>query len=160
MRSLCCDGLAKTLVNQIESRSAGEQVTWKLIGWIRRPSTYFTGVRVVSDRATKIPEVPNSGIRQIVVRVTSRQSMSKKILPRGGKLPSSRELQSIPKEQDCDELLVVQQIIWNEKDSGWRVWGYAKPTTLDIIQSDPYFAPGLSAMERLDAMKEMMANRK
>ncbi|KAJ5594461.1 uncharacterized protein N7459_000669 [Penicillium hispanicum] len=160
VRRLCCDGLARKLVNQIESRPRNEQVTWNLVNWIRAPNTYFTGVRVVSDRATKIPEVPNSGIRQIILRVTSRQSMSKsKTLTSRGKSASQEVAKTTPKVQDCDEFLVIQQLIWNDKDSGWRVWGYAKPTTLEKVQTDPFFAPGLSTMDRLEAMKEMMGGR-
>lgn len=60
-----------------------------------------------------------------------------------------------PKVQDCDEYLVIQQIIWNGKDSGWRVWGHTKPTDIDKIYSDPYFRPGLTTLERIEAIKSM-----
>lgn len=60
-----------------------------------------------------------------------------------------------PKVQDCDEYIVIQQIIWNGKDSGWRVWGHTKPTDIDRVYSDPYFAPGLSTLERIEAIKNM-----
>lgn len=125
-------------------------MTWKLVQWLRQPSTFFSGIRVLSDRATKIPELPNSGIRQIVLRMTSRQSMSKS----NPTLSRGTEVAVAPvKEQDCHEYVVIQQIIWNGKDSGWRVWGHAKPTDVNTVYSDPYFAPGLTALERMEAIK-------
>lgn len=141
-------------MTQVENRPANEKVAWELVSWLRQPSTFFTGLRVVSDRATKIPEIRNSGIRQIVVRVTSRQSMTKitQIRPKG---EAAQSVQAPTKFQDCDEYLVIQQIIWNGKDSGWRVWGHTKPTDIDRVYSDPYFAPGLTALERIEAIKNM-----
>lgn len=150
LRHLCCDGLARKLVTQVENRPLGEKVTWKLVSWLRQPSTFFTGIRVVSDRATQIPGVQNSGIRQMVVRMTSRQSKSKSTPVR------ARGKASTPaKEQDCHEYIVIQQIIWNGKDSGWRVWGHTGPTDMDRIYTDPYFQPGLSTLERIEAIRHM-----
>ncbi|KAJ5613561.1 hypothetical protein N7528_007215 [Penicillium herquei] len=144
LRRLCADGLAQNLVNQIESRPKNQKVTWKLVKWLRGPSTYFTGIRVMSDRATQLPEIANSGIRQIVLRMTSLQSMSKNT-------PSSTDAPA--KEQNCEEYIVIQEIRWNGSSTGWRVWGYTKPIDVNTLNSDPYFAPGLSALERIDAMK-------
>ncbi|KAJ5930667.1 hypothetical protein N7466_006160 [Penicillium verhagenii] len=158
IRRLCGDGLAKNLIMQIENRPKNQQVTWNLIKWLRRPSTYFTGLRVMADRATQIPEVPNSGIRQIVLRVNSRQSMSKSTpAPAGprGKTPAAAVVETPAKEQDCTEYFVIQEIRWNGVSTGWRAWGHVKPTDLDTIHSDPYFAPGLTAFERMEAMKKM-----
>lgn len=59
------------------------------------------------------------------------------------------------KVQDCDEYIVIQQIIWDGKKTDWRIWGHATPTTLEQIQNDPFFAPGLSIMERIEAMKHL-----
>ncbi|KAJ5999123.1 hypothetical protein N7451_006933 [Penicillium sp. IBT 35674x] len=155
LRRLCGDGLAKNLIAQIESRPKNQQVTWNLVKWLRGPSTYFTGIRVVSDRATQIPEMTNSGIRQIVLRVTSRQSMSKTTPQPRGKGPAAEVIEAPAKEQNCEEYFVIQEIRWNGNSTGWRAWGYVKPTDIDTVYSDPYFAPGLTALERIEAMKKM-----
>ncbi|KAJ5726397.1 uncharacterized protein N7483_007754 [Penicillium malachiteum] len=147
IRRLCCEGLSKDLVNQIESRPKNQKVSWKLVKWLRGPSTYFTGIRVMSDRGTQIHEFPNSGIRQIVLRMTSLQAMSKNT-PLAPDAPA--------KEQNCEEYIVIQELRWNGSSTGWRVWGYTKPTDLNSLHSDPTFAPGLSPLERIDAMKRYM----
>ncbi|KAJ5632909.1 hypothetical protein N7490_009248 [Penicillium lividum] len=151
IRRICGEGLAKNLSSQIESRPKNQQVTWNLVKWVRGPSTFFTGIRVMSDRATQIPEVPNSGIRQIVLRMTSRQSMTK--TTKG----SNAEVTGVPaKEQTCVEHFVIQEIRWNGKSTGWRAWGHVTPTDLETVYSDPAFAPGLTALERLEGMKKTM----
>jgi len=151
LRALCCDGLANELVNQVESRPSNQKVTWNRVRWLRRPDTLFRGIRILADRATPIPEIPNSGIRQIVFRMTSRQTMGKaKVVSRG---KSAELIQEPTKVQDCCEYIVIQQIVWNGKPSGWRVWGHVNPTTVDTIKSDPFFQPGLTMMERWEAMK-------
>ncbi|KAJ6032299.1 hypothetical protein N7540_003031 [Penicillium herquei] len=145
IRRLCGDNLSKDLINQIDRRPKNQKVSWKLVKWLRGPSTYFTGIRVMSDRGTQLPVFPNSGIRQIVFRMTSLQSMSKNT-------PLSPEAPA--KEQNCEEYIVIQEIRWNGSSTGWRVWGYTKPTDLDSLNSDPSFAPGLSTIERIDALKK------
>ena len=155
LRRICCDGLANKLANQIEKRPIGEKVTWNLVSWLSQPSTFFTGIRIVSDRATQIPEVKNSGIRQIVVRMTSRQSKSKSTPFRARGKASITVPETPAKEQDCHEYIVIQEIIWNGKNSGWRVWGHTVPSDIDRIYNDPYFQPGLSALERLEAIRNM-----
>lgn len=111
----------------------------------------------MSDRATSLPEIPGSGIRQIVVRVTSRQSMATSKIERAKRGVAPVETLVSTKEQDCIEYIVVQNLRWNGNDKGWTLWGHASPTTLQKALEDPYFAPGLSAMERLEQMKEMVA---
>ncbi|KAJ5397136.1 hypothetical protein N7509_005249 [Penicillium cosmopolitanum] len=163
LKQITCDGLSTKLISQIEARRPTEVVTWNLIKWLRQPNTYFTGIRVLSDRATQLPEVPKSGIRQIVLRVSSRQSMTKvntapfQLAAKASKNVAAAQQQQQPaKEQDVTEYVVIQQLIWNGKDAGWRVWGNTKPTTMEQIWHDPSFAPGMTALERLDAMKDFM----
>lgn len=105
----------------------------------------------MADRAVKIPDMANSGIRQVVVRLTSRQSMTKLIPGRNG----SKEVASAAKEQDCVEYVVIQQLIWHGKFSDWQIWGTTQATDMKAMNTDPAFAPGLSALERLEAMKNM-----
>lgn len=125
--------------------------------YLRKPSTNFIGVRVLSDRATSIPDLPKSGIRQMVVRITSRQSTT-----RTQKQSRGENAEVVPvssKEQDCMEYIVIQHLRWNDQDKGWRVWGTTNPTTLHAAKNDPYFMPGLSAMERMEMIKDNMGQK-
>ncbi|KOS42587.1 hypothetical protein ACN38_g6501 [Penicillium nordicum] len=159
IRQICCDNLVKQLSTGIERRPKNEQVTWKLVKYLRRPSTNFTGLRVISDRATSIPDIPKSGIRQIVVRVTSRQSTTTtQVQNPSAKEPTENNIVSA-KEQDCVEHIVIQHLRWNDQDKGWRVWGHISPTSLYEAWNNPYFMPGLSALERLDMIKESMGQK-
>lgn len=163
LRKICCTGLANSLSSRINDRPRNEKVTWTLEKYNRTPGTFLTGLRVVSDRATQIPELPNSGVRQVIVRITSRQSTGKiKMQPKhkrqGASVPADSH--APPKEQDCTEYMVFQKMRWTGLEEPWRVWGHTTPTTVDNLQ-DAAFAPGLTASERLEAIKdEMMGGRK
>ncbi|KKK24901.1 hypothetical protein ARAM_000136 [Aspergillus rambellii] len=162
LRKICCTGLANDLGSRIASRPRGEQVIWSLDKYIRSPSTFFTGIRVVSDRATQIPELPDSGVRQVVLRITSRQSTGKVQLP-AGKPGQWVDLEGAKpptlKHQDCTEYIVLQKLRWTGQEDPWRIWGHTKPTTVDDLDS-PFFASGLTLGERMEAMKEMMEGKK
>ncbi|KAI9374667.1 hypothetical protein BJX61DRAFT_271700 [Aspergillus egyptiacus] len=153
LRKICCTGLANNLISRIESRPKGEKVTWSLDNYIRSPSTFFTGVRVVADRATQIPELPDSGIRQVTLRITSRQSTSRSQRQRGGD-----EVQSGKKQQDCTEYIVLQKLRWFGEEEEWRIWGHATPTTLEDLES-PFFATGIPFSERMQAMREAIGQK-
>ncbi|EAW09220.1 uncharacterized protein ACLA_034230 [Aspergillus clavatus NRRL 1] len=160
LRKICCTGLANSLSSRINSRSKDEKVTWTLDKYNRTPATLFTGVRVLSDRATQIPELPDSGVRQVVVRITSRQSTSKAQAPtkRGAEAAGAGEA-APAKQQDCTEYIVIQKLRWTGEEEEWRVWGHATPTTVEDLDS-PFFASGLTLAERMDAMKDMMTGKK
>ncbi|CAG8905355.1 unnamed protein product [Penicillium egyptiacum] len=159
IRQICCDGLVKQLSKGIERRPKNEKMTWKLVKYLRKPSTNFTGLRVIADRATSIPDIPKSGIRQIVVRITSRQATTTtQIQNPSGKEPTEATTVSA-KEQDCVEHIVIQNLRWNDQDKGWRVWGYINPTSLHEAYHSPHFAPGLSALERLQMIQDSLGKK-
>ena len=147
---MCCSGLANQLNSRIAARPKGEQVTWDLEKYIKSPATFFTGVRVLADRATQIPELPDSGVRQVVLRITSRQSK--------GKVSPGNSTNNA-KQQDCTEYLVIQKLRWIGEEGEWRVWGHATPTTVEDLES-PFFTRGLSLADRMEAMKEAMGAKK
>ncbi|RDW86159.1 uncharacterized protein DSM5745_02801 [Aspergillus mulundensis] len=149
VRNICCTGLANSLVKRIEARPKGEQVTWSLDKYIRSPSTWFTGIRVVSDRATQLPNIADSGVRQVVLRITSRQSTGK--AQRRAKNGTPAE--GSGKQQDCMEYIVIQKLRWMGEEEGWRVWGHATPTTVEDLSS-PFFATDMSFADRYEAMKD------
>ena len=162
LRKICCTGLANNLGTRISSRSKDEKVTWHLDKYIRSPSTFLTGIRVVSDRATQIPELPDSGVRQVVVRITSRQSTGKSKVPtqRGRQTPANEVEEVAPvKQQDCTEYIVIQKLRWVGEETDWKVWGHTSPTTVDNL-NDPAFAAGLTMRERMEAIQDQMAGKK
>ncbi|KAL1998506.1 hypothetical protein VTN02DRAFT_6054 [Thermoascus thermophilus] len=174
IRKICCTGLSKSFSARIANRPSHERITWTLEKYIRTPATYFTGVRVVSDRATQIPDFPDSGVRQVVVRIASRQSTSTMSLsakrpvqgstgspslrPETKSASASQEPVTV-KQQDCTEYIVFQKFRWMGEEEDWRVWGHTSPTTVEDLES-PLFAAGLTLSERLAAMKELMEGRR
>lgn len=163
MRKICCTGLANNLSARISHRPKDEQVTWSLEKYNRTPATFFSGIRVVADRASQIPDVPNSGVRQVVLRITSRQSTGKVKLPSNNRDAQSTELEAEnatpAKQQNCTEYIVIQKLMWFGEEQEWRIWGHATPTTVEDLQS-PFFAPGMSLADRLDAMKASMEGKR
>ncbi|KAL4805479.1 hypothetical protein BDV18DRAFT_161131 [Aspergillus unguis] len=162
IRKICCTGLANNLISRITTRRRGEQVHWSLDKYIRSPSTWFTGIRVVADRAVQIPELPDSGVRQVVLRITSRQSartVQLETTKQGKALDAPREDPAPAKSQNCTEYIVLQKLRWMGQEEGWRVWGNATPTTVEDLSS-PFFATGMSVADRLAAMQASMGQKK
>ncbi|KAL2816909.1 hypothetical protein BJX63DRAFT_429963 [Aspergillus granulosus] len=156
LRKICCTGLANDLTRRISTRPQGEKVTWALEKYNRSPSTLFTGVRVMADRLTEIPELPNSSVRQVTLRITSRQSTGKIQKQKQG----ANELVEQPaaKSRDCTEYIVIQKFRWMGEEDEWRIWGQTTATTIDDLSS-PFFAMGLSLADRYEAMKDSMGRR-
>lgn len=161
LRKICCTGLANSLTSRIAGRAKDEKVTWTLDKYNRTPATLLTGLRVVSDRATQIPELPDSGVRQVVVRITSQQSTGKGKVVKGRNPNAPTEVQQVGpvKQQDCTEYIVLQKLRWTGEEEDWRIWGHTTATTVDDLNS-PFFAPGLTMGERMEAMKETMQGKK
>lgn len=129
--------------------------------WLRRPSTFGTGMRILSDRAIPMSEIsPNSSIRQIVVRVNSRQSTHKETWPLRAQPGQGNVKVSPIKTQDTEEYLVMNRINWGGQDTGWRIWGYTKPTDFEAVKGDSQLAPGLRTWERVEAMKDRLSGPK
>lgn len=98
-------------------------------------------------------------MRQVVLRITSRQSTGKVKLP-SNKHGEAQEAAAAPaKQRDCTEYIVLQKLMWFGEEQDWRIWGHATPTTVEDLES-PFFAPGLSLSDRMEAMKAMMEGKK
>jgi mitochondrial protein MBA1 len=153
-------------MTRIAKRADNERVTWTLDRYIRSPSTLLTGVHVISDRATIIPDLPKSGIRQVIVLITSIQTsetgkMRHKRGPQGNLTYVVDDSTLKRKQQTCSEYLVIQKQMWRGKEEPWRIWGHTQPTTLDDLDS-PMFAmhnASLTMSERLEQMKSMIERR-
>ena len=101
----------------------------------------------MSDRMSSLPPLPDTTIRQIVVRLTTKQTLRKH-------KKEAHYAGPPPKIMDCTEHIVLQQMRVAGKEKEWRIWGHTTPTTVDDLR-DPQFAPGLSLQDRLMAMKDM-----
>jgi len=151
---ICCPGLARSLTARIRQRPSNELVSWSLDRYLRTPSTFFIGVRILSDRAVAFPDMPDSGVRQIVARVTSRQSTGMTFFADDQIVSGSANSQpSQVKQQNCTEHIVLQRIMWSGEELGWSIWGHANPTTVNDLDS-PHFAQGLTASERLSMIMD------
>lgn len=160
LRSICCTGLANSLSSRISRRPKTEKVTWTLQKYIRGPGTFFTGVRVVSDRATQIPDIADSGVRQVVLRITSRQATETTTVPsKRGTAKTDSTPESSPKIKDCTEYLVIQKLRWAGEEDDWRIWGHTTATTVEDLDN-PIFAPQLSVYERFMAIKDQIEGKR
>ncbi|EYE96215.1 uncharacterized protein EURHEDRAFT_498305 [Aspergillus ruber CBS 135680] len=161
LRKICCTGLANNLTTRVTNRPKDEKVTWSLDKYNRTPATFLTGARVLADRATQIPEIPKSGVRQVVLRITSSQSTGKvKLSTNKRGLVEDAALEVTPaKQRDCTEYIVLQKLMWFGEEQEWRIWGHTTPTTVEDLET-PFFAPGLSLSDRMEAMKAMMEGKK
>lgn len=158
LQELCCSGLAKNLIERSRRRARNEKVSWHLLKYNRTPSTWFRGVRVISDRATQIPELPESGIRQVVLRIASRQSTASHQLIIDSNTGTHYYTPSPEKIRDCVEYVVIQKLRIKGEEKPWQVWGYTSPTTVDDLDS-VFFSTQISMRERLEAMQDMMRGR-
>jgi protein MBA1 len=91
------------------------------------------------------------------VRITSRQSTTTTKIQKAG--AQAEESVVSAKEQDCTEHFMLQHLRWNDQDKGWKIWGTVNPTTMEDAQNNPHFKPGLSALERIDMIKESMLKK-
>lgn len=117
LREICCEGLLSSFRARINARHAGgrpHQLEWTL-------HKYNRFARVVSNRATSFP-MPNSGLRQAIVRISSRQSLTRYDAD-GNVVPGTGE----PK--DVTEYLVIQKRCFGGKEENWEVWGTTEETT-------------------------------
>ena len=154
LEKVCCTGLANNLVAQINDRLPGDKVSWDLVKYLRGPGTFFTGVRVVSDRASQLPELKDSGIRQIVLRITSRQTIFKYYKTTAATaVGQAPRLSEAPVTKNCTEYVVIQKLRFTGEDGPWRIWGNTSASTVEDLDN-PLFNPSLSLQDRLMAMRD------
>jgi protein MBA1 len=120
LRRICCEGLNDSFAARIHGRGK-EKVQWELVKYNKRP-------RVMSNKAASLPR-DGSGVRQAVVRISSRQRLTRygangKIIPGSGK------------EKDVVEYVVIQKILLNGQEGEWQVWGTTGESTLEQIEEE------------------------
>ena len=97
----------------------------------------------MSDRITPLPGLADSAGRQIVLLITSDQSLER---DDGEGIP-------VTKRKRCTEYLVIQKLRLAGEEKEWRIWGHTEPVTVEDLNS-PIFNPDTSLSERLMAVKE------
>ncbi|MCJ1367707.1 hypothetical protein MMC16_006841 [Acarospora aff. strigata] len=119
LRTICADGLYESFRARIAARR-GEKVQWTLHKYIRSP-------RVVSDRAARLP-IDGAGLRQAVVRIRSRQSLTR--------MREGQVVAGTGQERDVKEYVVIQKRLWKGKEEGWLVWGTTEESTLEQLKAE------------------------
>ncbi|KAF2488910.1 hypothetical protein BU16DRAFT_496653 [Lophium mytilinum] len=66
---LCCSGLTSDFRTRMSHRAPGTHLTWTL-------SSYTSSPKIVSNRATPLPNQEHTGVRQVVVRLRSKQILT------------------------------------------------------------------------------------
>ena len=72
--------------------------------------------------------VKGVGLRQVVVRLRSRQSLARIIGRRGP--DQDAVVEGTGEEKKVQEYLVLQRRIWKGKEQPWMVWGTTQESSL------------------------------
>ncbi|KAF2796072.1 hypothetical protein K505DRAFT_416017 [Melanomma pulvis-pyrius CBS 109.77] len=166
---ICLSGVALKFRKRLERRPADVKMEWKIVRHARA-----WGTRIVSDRATEanFPGCPQTAIRQVVVRIKTRQRFQAKRAPAAspqeqprkakralkwtpdGREPTEvdgdakRDLGITPaKEEDVVEYLVLQKMVKRGVEGDWKVWGFASETTLESLKEDEEYERNLIAYQ-------------
>lgn len=119
LKKITCEGLYDSFASRIHTRPRGERWKWEVIKYTSSP-------RVMSNRAATLP-VDDAGVRQAVVRICSRQRLSR-YKADGSLVAGTGE------ERDVMEYVVIQRMLWEGKENDWMVWGTTEETTLEAIE--------------------------
>lgn len=83
--------------------------------------------RVVSDRAARLP-VEGAWLRQAVVRIRSRQSLTR--------FREGQVVAGSGHEKDVKEYVVIQKRLWKGREEGWLVWGTTEEMTMEKLLAE------------------------
>ncbi|KAL8708274.1 MAG: hypothetical protein Q9220_006851 [cf. Caloplaca sp. 1 TL-2023] len=130
LSTICTEGLLSSFKSRITARPRDEQLHWTLHKYLRGP-------KFVSQRIAMLP-YKGAAIRQVVVRLQSRQSLERTVSP--GRDRSDGH----PNEKDAgktvSEYLVLQRRMWKEKEEPWMIWGTTEETDPNtVLASDTPF---------------------
>lgn len=87
---------------------------------------YTKFARVVSNRAVRLP-FEDAGQRQAVVRVQSRQSLTKYN-------PDGSVVSGTGGEKEVKEYVVIQKRVLDGEEGPWFIWGTTEETTLEEME--------------------------
>ncbi|KAI9703273.1 MAG: hypothetical protein M1836_007839 [Candelina mexicana] len=120
LRKVCAEGILESFRKRIAAR-AGEKWDWNLRNYAKTP-------RVVSNRAAQLP-LDEAGLRQAVVKIESRQSLTRTGAD-GKRVPGTGT------EKVVREYVVIQKQMFGGKESSWLIWGTTEETTLSKLAAE------------------------
>jgi mitochondrial protein MBA1 len=118
LQKICADGILDSFRARIGNRAHGEKMLWELIRYNKR-------AKIVSHRAARLP-IEGAGLRQAVVRIASRQKLSR--YTANGAL-----VKGTGKERDVVEYVVLEKKCWQGKEEDWRIWGTMEETKFETV---------------------------
>jgi hypothetical protein len=136
LKSIACAGLMANIKSRLDAQKSTKKVrdTWSLVRynglrpprWIPWPISSFIpnrAIKVVHDIIAPLPiGGKDASIRQVVVRMKSRQSFNRQ----DGKGLQTKEL---------TEYVVIQKMTADGLDKDWMIWGTVLPSTAEQIDS-------------------------
>ena len=96
---------------------------------------YYGFPRIVSTRIAMIPDMPNSAIYQVIVKIRSLQSLERLRKRRGGKDDTLIEAPGNKPKQKA-EYLVLQRMMLKGKEQPWMIWGTTEETEVEDVVKD------------------------
>ncbi|KAL2353825.1 hypothetical protein BJ546DRAFT_113837 [Cryomyces antarcticus] len=132
LRRICADGLLASFRARLENRPVSQRFRWTFHNHTSRP-------RVISHKAVILPASLGGGkaaVRQVVVRIKSRQSLVRiqKVRQKDGSMVEKLAGPEEPKE--VTENVLIQKQLWNGKEGPWIVWGTVEETTSERWQTE------------------------
>ncbi|KAL8779565.1 MAG: hypothetical protein Q9213_006870 [Squamulea squamosa] len=123
LSTICTEGLLASFKSRIAARPRNERLRWTLHKFSRGP-------KFVSHRVAVLP-FKGSAIRQVVVRMRSRQSLARMVS--GGPGRPDALVEGTGEEKPVSEYLVLQRRMWKEEEEPWMIWGTTEETNPDTV---------------------------
>ncbi|KAG9205671.1 hypothetical protein G6514_007278 [Epicoccum nigrum] len=150
LKDICLDALLSSSRRQIRAQSA-EKMSWQLLK--------FKSARIVSHRCAPLgSESPDTSYRQCIVRLESEQQLSvgstssSSAAQRRARAPAwmpksaKAELNAVSAKSSAEgkqtirdtvvEYIVMQTRVVRGKPEEWKLWGFTKATTPDVLEED------------------------
>lgn len=119
LKKITCEGLYDSFASRIYARPRNERWKWEVVKYMKKP-------RVMSNRAATLM-ADDAGIRQAVVRICSRQKLTR--YKADGTLVAGTG-----EEREVTEYVVIQRMLWGGRESDWKVWGTTEETTVEALE--------------------------
>ncbi|KAF2802975.1 uncharacterized protein BDZ99DRAFT_454266 [Mytilinidion resinicola] len=135
---LCCSGLAADFRARMSHRALGTHVTWSL-------ASYTASPKIVSNRASPLPGLQRSGVRQVVVRLASKQILAT-WTDEQARAAVPADVETV--ESEVTEYLVLQRRMLEGVEEAWMVWGFAEESTPEVRRRDEKMTRELEEYQR------------
>ena len=133
LEKLCCEGLFASFRTRMSGMPPNTRHDWSI--------AYANSPKLVANVGVYVP-VPGidkkMGLRQVVVRIDSKQRVDKITKDRSGE--EKRE-EGIPKP--VTEYIVIQKrLIENQPESDWMIWGTTEESSPAVDDASPLVTSG------------------